>query len=92
MSPPILRLCALLAVVAVLAYAAGQRLAVASYAGDGPRALPGMALSEAPETAPWWPSSFAEGATVEAFLRRGEGLYNVYSLQSGEASLKDCKT
>lgn len=92
MSPPVLRLCALLSVVAVLAYAAVQRHTIASYAGDPPRTLPGVALREAPEITPWWPSSFAEGATVEAFLRRGDGLYNVYSLQSGEASLKDCKT
>lgn len=88
----IARLAAVLVVAAVLAYGAWQRHAIASFAGGEPRALPGMALAESPEATPWWPASFAEGAAVEAFVRRGDGLFNVYSLASGEASLKDCKT
>lgn len=91
MSPPVLRLCALLLVVAVLAYGLRGHQVAAFTAGES-RDLPGLALREAPAASPWWPSSFVEGATVEAFIRRGDGLFNVYSLQSGEASLKDCKT
>ena len=89
---PIIRLVIVLLVIALLAWGVQQRHAVTSFADTAPRTLPGMAWREAPETTPWWPASFAEGATVEAFVRRADGLFNVYALASGEASLKDCKT
>lgn len=92
MSPAILRLAALVLVLAVLGFGLAQRQQVASFSSDEQRAVPGMALREGPETTPWWPSSLAEAATVEAYVRRGDALFNVYSLSSGQASLKDCKT
>lgn len=92
MSPPVLRLAALILVLAVLCFGLVQRQQVASFSSDEQRAVPGMALRETPEAAQWWPGSLVEAATVEAYVRRGDALFNVYSLSSGQASLKDCKT
>jgi hypothetical protein len=92
MSRAVLRIAALSVVLAVLGFGLWQRQQVASFASDERRDIPGMALRDGPEASPWWPASFAEAATVEAFVRRGDGLFNVYSLSSGQASLKDCKT
>jgi hypothetical protein len=93
MNRVVLRIIALVVVLAVLAYGLFvESHQIRGFLGKDSRSLPGMALREAPVTAPWWPSGFCEGAAVDAFVLRDNGLYNVQTLSAGQASIKDCKT
>lgn len=92
MSPVILRLVGLAIALGALGYGMfAERHTVRAFAFDEERTLPGAAWSEAPETA-LWPASFCEGATVDGFVRQGDGLYSVFTTAAGQASIRDCKT
>ena len=93
MSRVLLRLVGLAAVIGLFVYGATkQNTSIRSFTSEDLRTLPDMALHEAPGMAPWWPSSFTEGATADAFVLRPDGLYSRFTLSSGQASIKDCKT
>lgn len=93
MTRMILRLAGLAIVLGTLAYGLFvERHQVHAFAFDEVRSLPGAALREAPDAAPWWPSGFCEGATVDGFVRQGDGLYSVFTTAAGQASIRDCKT
>lgn len=87
------RLALALSVAALLLWAAlAERHQVAVFAAGEPRAVPGMALAVGPDADPWWPASFTEAATVEAFISQDGVLRNTHTLSPGQVQLKDCKT
>jgi hypothetical protein len=88
-----LRLGCALSVAALLLWAAlYERHQVGVFAAGEPRTVPGMALAVGPDADPWWPASFTEAATVEAFISQDGVLLNTHTLSPGQVQLKDCKT
>lgn len=91
---PWLRVIALVTVLVGLAWAlcCERHLVQVAAAGEA-RQVPGMALRQGVEgESPFWPASFTEGATTDAWILKDGVLLNANSLAAGQAGLKDCKT